>query len=168
MGEVQDFLTQVLQPRLVLCLASLLSGSPEDEPATQAQLECLLTFRNNTAAIAAGSEPNAAEQEPAQEEQLLQLQVHLLVVLDLMQQLPTSEHVPLEVLQQASCKLLAWALRTAGCSICGLILGQEVGGALLQHVLQACLAFLVGCMAGLAQQQQQELLSLVTQLSECC
>jgi hypothetical protein len=163
MACAQDFLQGVLQPRLVLCLASLLSSSAEDAAAMQQKLDLLLNFAQHRSdgvytATAAAAAPG----------DLLQLQLHLLVVLDLMQQLPTLALAPVELLQQVSCKLVGWALHSAGVRLCCVVLADDAGGALLQHTLQCCLAFVVGCMAGLGQQVQQELLVLLTQISECC
>jgi hypothetical protein len=166
MASVQDFLQGVLQPRLVLCLASLLSSSAEDATATQQKLDLLLNFTQHrpdgthTAAAAAAPAPAGAPDD------LLQVQLHLLVVLDLMQQLPSLAFAPVELLQQASCKLLGWALHSAGVQLCCIVLADDAGGALLQHTLQCCLAFVVGCMAGLGQQVQQELLELLTRMGE--
>lgn len=157
---VQDFLQGVLQPRLVLCLASLLSSNPDDASATQQKLDLLLQAPHNKA-----DDASAAATAP---EDLLQVQLHLLIVLDLMQQLPSLAFAPVELLQQASCKLLGWAVHTAACRLCCVVLADEAGGALVQHTLQCCLAYVVGCMAGLGLPVQQELLALLLRMSECC
>jgi hypothetical protein len=162
MVGVQDFLQGVLQPRLVLCLASLLSSSAEDASATQQKLDLLLNFTHNKAEGATRAAATAAAPDD-----LLQVQLHLLIILDLMQQLPSLAFAPIELLQQASCKLLGWAVHTAACRLCYVVLADDAGGALLQHTLQCCLAFVVGCMAGLGLQVQQEVLTLLTQISKC-
>ncbi|WIA37190.1 hypothetical protein OEZ86_014144 [Tetradesmus obliquus] len=154
---VQDFLQGVLQPRLVLCLASLLSSNPDDASATQQKLDLLLQAPHNKA-----DDASAAATAP---EDLLQVQLHLLIVLDLMQQLPSLAFAPVELLQQASCKLLGWAVHTAACRLCCVVLADEAGGALVQHTLQCCLAYVVGCMAGLGLPVQQELLALLLRMT---
>jgi hypothetical protein len=164
MASVQDFLQGVLQPRLVLCIASLLSSSTEDVNATQQKLDLLLNFTLHRS----DDDHTATTAPAAAPDDFLQLQLHLLVVLDLMQQLPTLAFAPVQLLQQVSCRLLGWALHSAGVRLCCVVLADDAGGALLQHTLQCCLAFVVGSMAGSGQQVQQELLVLLTQTGECC
>ncbi|KAF6254740.1 hypothetical protein COO60DRAFT_1642100 [Scenedesmus sp. NREL 46B-D3] len=127
----------------------------EDASFTQQKLELLLNFTQNRAADAAATAPD----------DLLQVQLHVLVVLDLMQQLPSLAFAPLELLQQASCKLLGWAVHSVGCRLCPVVLADDAGGALLPHTLQCCLAFVLGCMTGLGQQVQQDMLALLTRMS---
>jgi hypothetical protein len=168
MVGMQDFLQGMLQPRLVLCIASVLATSADDTQAIQQKLHLLLNFTSQNKPIAAEQQPLAAAAAAAAvPEDVLQAQLHLLILLDLIQQLPSLNIVPVELLQQASCKLLSWVLHTAACRLCCMVLADETGGPLLQHTLQCCLAFVVGCMVGCSLQDQQELLTLLTRTSEC-
>lgn len=169
--DIQGFLEQQLQPRMITCLSVLLSSSPNDPAATQSKLECLLHLPSHQQQQQQSADPQCQQQQQQQQQsadlqqEQQRSQAHALMILDLMQHLPRMQAA---VVQQCCQQLLLWVIQTARGSLCSSILAAgPAGGAMLQHVLHCCLLCWGGCAEVLQQQQQQELIGAVTAAGRC-
>jgi len=160
---VQDILQQLLQPRLLACLSSLLSSST-DPTAIQAKLDILLQPTTTPA--------HTSEQQGQHQQQ--PLKAHVMVVLDLLQSVLSGW--PAEVVASSCTRLCTWTIVTTGQDLCLSLLagsgpaggasgvegGAEESGAvsaaleLMQGVLHGCLVVVVAAWAGLQESQQQQ------------
>jgi hypothetical protein len=178
---VQDILQQLLQPRLLACVSSLLSSST-NPAAFQDKLDILLQHTPLTPAQQdSGCHPQQALQ---QQQQAVKAQVYL--VLDILQgALPTW---PPELIATGCKHLLCWTISTTGQDLGTCVLGgtmtdaaaaassgqvaqggsSDSGLELMQSVLQGCLVSFVVCWVLLQemQQQQLELLAAINVLGE--
>lgn len=179
---VQDILQQLLQPRLLACVSSLLSSSTSPA-AFQDKLDILL---QHTPLTPAQQDSGChSQQELQQQQQAVKAQVYL--VLDILQRaLPTW---PQELIAAGCKQLLCWTLSTTGQDLFTSVLGATAaapagaggdqvaqpladgqgpssGLELIQAVLQGCLVGFAVCWGLLQdmQQQQLELLAAVNML----
>lgn len=168
---MQDILQQLLQPRLLACLSSLLSSST-DAATFQNKLDLLLQL------------PDASISEQQQRQQQCHVKTHVLLVLDVLQSL--LPNWPQELIGPACKQLLTWTVNTTGQHLFVAVLGggtaadtndcaagtadaDAPGLELMQGVMQGCLVSLTVCWGLLQQEQQQqvELLGAVNRLGKC-
>jgi hypothetical protein len=177
---VQDILQNLLQPRLLACLSTLLSAS-KDPAALQPKLHVLL--QHSTAPNRSLSQQQQHQHQDQQQQQQERLMAQVYVVLALLQgYLP---NWPQELIAPGCKQLLCWMLSTTGQELAACVLspaavgsaqqeGQGSGSSdaaglqLMHDVLQGCLAAVAVCWSLLQdmQQQQLELLAAVNSLGE--
>lgn len=174
----QDILQNLLQPRLLACLSTLLSAS-KDAAALQPKLDVLLQHPT----MPNGGPSQQQQHQHQDQQQQERLMAHVYVVLAILQgYLPSW---PQELVAPGCKQLLRWTLSTTGQELAASLLSPAAAGSaqqegqgssssdaaglqLMQDVLQGCLAGVVVCWSLLQdmQQQQLELLATVNTLGE--
>eukprot|EP00775_Hariotina_reticulata_P010798 gene10798-10954_t len=164
---VLDVVEQIqLKQRLLACISATFIEDLHDSTKLQDKCCLLLDTENIICAVSnnlAGDVHIQHNQQDQQQEDSIRdqiLQAHLLVVLDVMQQLPS---MPAEVMQQCCVKLMTWTMEANGSMLGAVLLSSDIGGPVLLHMLQTLLYCLVSC-GCVAPQQQSEVLRLHGQL----
>jgi hypothetical protein len=166
---VVDVVDQVqLKQRLLACISAVFIEHLHDSIMLQDKCCMLLDAESITCAVSNNLAGDVQVQQNQQDQHLEDdtrghvLQAHLLVVLDVMQQLPS---MPAEVMQQCCVKLMVWTMEAMGSPLGAALLSSDIGGPVLLHMWQTLLYCLVSC-GSTAPQQQGEMLRIVQQLGE--